>query len=121
MCDIFTNIFRLIPQGYPRVNLCCNCITCRLLFFSTFHTSGIYKASLDGTKVTSIVSGLSKGTGLDIDSTGRICWADYSKYHVIASVKLTTCRRCLGVTGEMLKLISLAGLDRSVCPSVHSQ
>ena len=125
MCDTFTNIFRIIPQSnliltYVVIHYkCINYSFFRLLFFSMKNPTGIYKASLDGTKVIPVVSGLGKSMGLDIDCTGRVCWADYSKYHAIASIKPSTCRRCLGATRELHKLLPHAGLDRSVCPSVN--
>ena len=91
LLDIYTDILWKIPQGNLWINICCNCIICRLLFVSIH--SGIYKASLNGTNAIPIVSDLSKGTGLDIDCTGRICCADNSKYDAVASIKPTNCRR----------------------------
>ncbi|KAK2153792.1 hypothetical protein NP493_2261g00013 [Ridgeia piscesae] len=56
----------------------------RLLFYSTYQYI-IYKANLDGTDVTPIVStSLTEIYGIDIDfSTDSVCWADYCKYHLI--------------------------------------
>ena len=56
----------------------------RLLFYSTDQHI-IYKANLDGTDVTQIVStGLTDIYGIAIDfSTDRVCWADYGKHHLI--------------------------------------
>ena len=64
-------------------------LTYRLLFYSTYGPSCIYKASLDGTDVTEMVSTtLSNIYGLSIDGTSRICWADRGKYHVTASINV---------------------------------
>ena len=61
----------------------------RLLFYSTNLPTRVYKASLDGTDVTEMVSTtLSNIYGLSIDGTSRICWGDYSKYHVTASINV---------------------------------
>ncbi|KAK2189603.1 hypothetical protein NP493_101g04037 [Ridgeia piscesae] len=57
----------------------CIFITFRLLFFSTYNPTRVYKASLDGTTVTQIVSGLGDVCGLDIDICANIiCWADHA-------------------------------------------
>ena len=59
-----------------------------MLFYSTYGPTCVYKASLDGTQVTEIVStNLVEIYGLAMDGPSRICWADFGKYHVTASVK----------------------------------
>ena len=61
----------------------------RLVIYSTTNPTCVYKASLDGTDVTEMVSTtLSNIYGLSIDGTSRICWADRRKYHVTASINV---------------------------------
>ena len=79
---------------------CSVLITFRLLFFCD-NTHNIYKASLDGTNVTQIVSVMHDVIGLDVDfSTNRICWVNHCKYHLIASINSSACRWWLRVTDE---------------------
>ena len=76
----------------------------RLLFYSTNRPTRVYKASLDGTNIIEMVSiNLYDIYGLAINGPRRICWADFSKYHVTASIKTTTSRWCLRATDELLK------------------
>ena len=98
--------FRIISRNNHNISLHNNSlyvlfVTFRLLFIGD--PDSIYKAGLDGTNVTEIASYVGHGLGLDIDfRTNRICWAEYRKYHITASIKSTTRSWRLRVIDELL-------------------
>ena len=64
-------------------------MTFRLLFYAVCGGFGIFKVNYNGQESTQVVEvSLGFYFGLDFDAEGRICWADYGKYQLLASIKV---------------------------------